>query len=156
MRSLIRQANPTGIAAIVRQQFEVGAQILAAGLVPILEPEVDIRCPDKAEAEKLLKAEILKNLVGLGANERVMLKLTLPENENHYLECIEHAKVLKVVALSGGYPRAEANERLSRNQGMVASFSRALVEGLSADQSDEEFNATLDASIESTFQASGT
>ncbi|MEX1258797.1 MAG: fructose bisphosphate aldolase [Gemmatimonadota bacterium] len=154
MRSVIKLANPTGIAAIVRQQLEVGAQILAAGLVPILEPEVEIKSPEKAKAEALLKAEILKGLESLGGSEHVMLKLTLPEEDNLYRECIEHSNVLKVVALSGGYSRAEANERLSRNRGMVASFSRALVEGLSAGQSDDEFNATLDAAIESIYQAS--
>jgi fructose-bisphosphate aldolase class I len=154
MRSVIKLANPTGISAIVRQQFEVGAQILATGLVPILEPEVDIKSPEKAEAEALMKVEILKGLDSLGGSEHVMLKLTLPEEDNLYRECIEHSNVLKVVALSGGYSRAEANERLSRNRGMVASFSRALVEGLSSGQSDDEFNATLDAAIESIYQAS--
>jgi fructose-bisphosphate aldolase class I len=154
MRSVIKLANSTGISAIVRQQFEVGAQILATGLVPILEPEVDIKSPEKAEAEALMKVEILKGLDSLGGSEHVMLKLTLPEEDNLYRECIEHSNVLKVVALSGGYSRAEANERLSRNRGMVASFSRALVEGLSSGQSDDEFNATLDAAIESIYQAS--
>jgi fructose-bisphosphate aldolase, class I len=154
MRSVIKQANAAGIAAIAQQQFEVGKQILAAGLVPIIEPEVDIKCPDKAEAEDLLKSEILKQLDGLGADSRVMLKLTLPEKDDLYAECIDHPKVLRVVALSGGYSREEANARLARQHNMVASFSRALVEGLSAQQSDEDFDKMLDASIESIYQAS--
>ena len=156
MRSVVKQANPEGIAAIVRQQFEVGRQIIAAGLVPIIEPEVDIRCPDKARAEDLLKAEILKELDALGDDQTVMLKLTLPEKDNFYRECIEHPRVLKVVALSGGYSRDEANAKLARNNGMVASFSRALAEGLTAQQTDEEFTAMLDASIQSIFDASST
>jgi len=156
MRSVIKQANAKGIAAIVKQQFEVGRQIIAAGLVPIIEPEVDIHCPDKAEAEKLLKQGILAELDALNEDQTVMLKLTLPEQDNFYSECIEHPRVLKVVALSGGYSREEANDRLSRNNGMVASFSRALAEGLSAQQSDAEFHATLDASIGSIFAASNT
>jgi fructose-bisphosphate aldolase, class I len=154
MRSVIKQANAAGIAAIAQQQFEVGKQILAAGLVPIIEPEVDIKCPDKAEAEDLLKSEILKQLDGLGADSRVMLKLTLPEKDDLYAECTDHPKVLRVVALSGGYSREEANARLARQHNMVASFSRALVEGLSAQQSDEDFDKMLDASIESIYQAS--
>jgi len=156
MRSVIKQARATGIKAIVDQQFEIGRRIVAAGLVPIIEPEVDIHCPDKAEAEDLLKAEIMQQLDALPEGEMVMLKLTLPEKKNLYADCIEHPRVLKVVALSGGYSRDEANERLSHQNGMVASFSRALTEGLSAQQSDEEFNATLDASIESIYQASKT
>ncbi|NGP53399.1 fructose bisphosphate aldolase [Thioalkalivibrio sp. XN8] len=156
MRSVIKQASPTGIKAIVDQQFEIGRQIVAAGLVPIIEPEVDIHCPDKAAAEDLLKAEIMQQLDALPEGEMVMLKLTLPEQDNLYTDCIEHPRVLKVVALSGGYSRDEANERLARQHGMVASFSRALTEGLSAQQSDEEFNAMLDASIESIYQASKT
>jgi fructose-bisphosphate aldolase, class I len=156
MRSVIKQANKGGIAAVASQQFEVGKQIIAKGLVPIIEPEVDIHCPDKAEAEKLLKADILAELDKLSADQTVMLKLTLPEQENFYRECIEHPRVLKVVALSGGYSRDEANARLARNKGMVASFSRALAEGLTAQQSDAEFNATLDASIQSIFDASNT
>lgn len=156
MRSVIKQASPSGIKAVVDQQFEIGRQIVAAGLVPIIEPEVDIHCPDKAAAEDLLKAEIIKQLDALPEGDMVMLKLTLPEQDNLYADCIEHARVLKVVALSGGYSRDEANERLARQNGMVASFSRALTEGLSAQQSDEEFNATLDASIESIYQASKT
>ena len=156
MRSVIKQASPSGIKAIVEQQFEIGRQIVAAGLVPIIEPEVDIHCPAKAEAEDLLKAEITKQLDALPEGELVMLKLTLPEKDNLYAECIAHPRVLKVVALSGGYSRDEANERLARQHDMVASFSRALTEGLSAQQSDEEFNAMLDASIESIYQASKT
>ena len=156
MRSVIKQANPAGVKAIVDQQFEVGKQILAAGLIPIIEPEVDIHCPDKAEAEALLKAAIMDQLDRLGAADQVMLKLTLPEQDNLYRDCIEHPKVLKVVALSGGYSREEANTRLARQHGMVASFSRALTEGLSAQQTDDEFNQTLDMSIESIFQASAT
>ncbi|MGD8339881.1 MAG: fructose bisphosphate aldolase [Gammaproteobacteria bacterium] len=156
MRSVIKQANEKGIAAIVKQQFDVGKQIIAAGLVPIIEPEVDIHCPDKAEAEKLLKAGILAELDALNEDQTVMLKLTLPEEDNFYRECIEHPRVLKVVALSGGYTREQANDRLARNNGMVASFSRALAEGLTAQQSDEEFHTMLDASIESIFKASST
>jgi len=156
MRSVIKQASASGIKAIVDQQFEIGRQIVAAGLVPIIEPEVDIHCPDKAAAEDLLKAEIMKQLDALPEGEMVMLKLTLPEKTNLYADCIEHPRVLKVVALSGGYSRDEANERLAHQNGMVASFSRALTEGLSAQQSDDEFNAMLDASIESIYQASKT
>ena len=156
MRSVIKQADADGVSAIVKQQFDVGKQILAAGLVPIIEPEVDIHCPDKADAETLLKAAILEELGDLGADQLVMLKLTLPEQDNFYADCIVHPNVLKVVALSGGYTREEANTRLVRNNGMVASFSRALAEGLSAQQSDDEFDALLDASIESIFQASST
>ena len=154
MRSVIKQADPSGIKAVVNQQFEIGRQIVAAGLVPILEPEVDIHCPEKGEAEALLKAEIMAQLDALPDSELVMLKLTLPEQDNLYADCIAHPRVLKVVALSGGYARDEANQRLARQKGMVASFSRALTEGLSAQQSDEDFNATLDASIESIYQAS--
>jgi len=156
MRSVIKQANAKGIKAIVDQQFEIGRRIVAAGLVPIIEPEVDIKCPDKAGAEKILHAEIMKHLDELSANETVMLKLTLPEKDNLYADCIAHPNVARVVALSGGYSRDEANERLSRQNGMVASFSRALAEGLSAQQSDAEFNATLDASIASIAAASAT
>jgi fructose-bisphosphate aldolase class I len=156
MRSVIKQANPAGIAAIVSQQFEVGRQIIAKGLIPIIEPEVDIHCPNKAEAENLLKAAMLSELDKLGDDQTVMLKLTLPEKNNFYRECIEHPRVLKVVALSGGYSRDEANEKLARNHGMVASFSRALAEGLTAQQSEQEFNAMLDTSIQSIFDASNT
>lgn len=156
MRSVIKQANPKGIQAVVDQQFAVGRQIIAAGLVPIIEPEVDINCPDKAGAEKLLKAAILAQLDKLPEGQLVMLKLTLPEMDNHYADCIAHPRVLKVVALSGGYSRDKANERLARQHGMVASFSRALTEGLTAQQSDQEFNQALDRAIESIFQASKT
>jgi fructose-bisphosphate aldolase class I len=156
MRSVIKQANATGIDAIVKQQFEVGRQIVAAGLVPIIEPEIDIHCPDKAEAEDLLHTRIMAELNSLESSELVMLKLTLPEQDNLYSDCIAHPNVARVVALSGGYSRDEANSRLTRNIGMVASFSRALAEGLTAQQSDDDFNAMLDASIESIFQASGT
>ncbi|MEL6302505.1 MAG: fructose bisphosphate aldolase [Pseudomonadota bacterium] len=156
MRSVIKQANAAGIAKIVAQQFEVGKQIVAAGLVPIIEPEVDIHCPEKAEAEAILKAEIMKHLDQLGDDELVMLKLTLPEQDDLYGDCVAHARVLKVVALSGGYSREEANARLARQPGMIASFSRALSEGLSAQQSDDEFNATLDASIDAIVTASRT
>ncbi len=156
MRSVIKEANPAGIKAVVDQQFEIGRQIVAAGLVPIIEPEVDIHCPDKEGAEEILHAAIMDQLNGLKDDEIVMLKLTLPEKDNLYADCIAHPNVARVVALSGGYSREEANERLSRQKGMVASFSRALAEGLSAQQSDEEFNATLDASIASIFKASKT
>ena len=138
------------------QQFEIGRRIVAAGLVPIIEPEVDIHCPDKAEAEDLLLAAILKQLGSLGADEIVMLKLTLPEKDNLYAECIAHPNVARVVALSGGYSRDEANARLARQKGMIASFSRALAEGLTAQQSDEAFNATMDRSIASIAAASAT
>ncbi len=154
MRSVIKQANPAGVKALVKQQFEIGKQIVAAGLVPIIEPEVDIHCPQKAEAEKLLKAALLEELDALAADQLVMLKLTLPETGGFYTDCINHPNVVKVVALSGGYSREEANNRLSKNPRMVASFSRALAEGLKAQQSDSEFNAMLDTSIESIYQAS--
>jgi fructose-bisphosphate aldolase class I len=156
MRSVIKQANPAGIKEIVRQQCDLAKQILSAGLVPIIEPEVDIRCPEKAKAEALLKDAVLKELNGLATNQLVMLKLTIPEQDDFYLDCIRHRNVLRVVALSGGYTREEANNRLRRNHGLVASFSRALVEGLSAQQSDAEFNAMLDKSIQSIFDASNT
>jgi fructose-bisphosphate aldolase class I len=156
MRSVINQANAKGIKAIAEQQFEVGKQIIAAGLVPIIEPEVNIKCPDKAEAEKLLHAEIVKQLNSLAPDQLVMLKLTLPEKDNLFADCIAHDNVVRVVALSGGYSRDEANERLSRNHGMVASFSRALSEGLKAQQSKKEFDAMLDASIASIAAASAT
>jgi fructose-bisphosphate aldolase class I len=156
MRSFIKQANPAGIKNIVDQQFELAAQIIAAGLVPIVEPEIDIHCPEKAKAEELLKAAILEKLNQLPSGQLVMLKLTLPEENNFYAEFVKHPKVLRVVALSGGYSRDEANNRLRRNRGVVASFSRALAEGLSAQQSAAEFNATLDKSIQSIFEASNT
>lgn len=156
MRSVIKQADPAGIRAIVDQQFAIGKQIIAAGLVPIIEPEVDIKCPDKAAAEDLLKKELLAQLDRLSEGQLVMLKLTLPEQDNLYAECIAHPRVLKVVALSGGYSRDEANRRLARQNNMVASFSRALTEGLTAQQSDAQFDAALDAAIESIYQASKT
>jgi fructose-bisphosphate aldolase class I len=154
MRSVVKFGNKAGIDAIVAQQFEVGKQILAAGLMPIIEPEVDINSPEKAQAEALLKAAILSQLDALDADQTVMLKLTLPEETDFYSELVEHPKVLKVVALSGGYNRQEANRRLSENKGIIASFSRALTEGVSAKQSDDEFNATLDEAIEGIYQAS--
>ncbi|MCC7490508.1 MAG: fructose bisphosphate aldolase [Gammaproteobacteria bacterium] len=156
MRSVIKQANAAGIGRIVAQQFEVGRQILAAGLVPIIEPEVDIKCPDKAGAEAMLKAAMMKELDALPAGKRVMLKLTLPEQDNLYADCIAHRGVLRVVALSGGYSREESNRRLARQHGMIASFSRALVEGLTAQQTDAQFDEAMDASIQSTFEASRT
>ncbi len=156
MRSVIKQANAKGIQAVVDQQFEIGRQIIAAGLVPIIEPEVDIKCPDKAAAEGLLKAAIMAKLDELPAGQLVMLKLTLPEADNLYADCIRHPNVLKVVALSGGYSREEANARLARQKGMVASFSRALTEGLTAQQSDAQFNAALDSAIQSIYEASRT
>jgi fructose-bisphosphate aldolase class I len=154
MRSVIKQANAAGIEAIVKQQFDIGKQIVAAGLVPIIEPEVDIHAPNKEQAEELLKAAITKELNALKPDQKVMLKLTIPTKDNLYADLIKHPNVLRVVALSGGYSRAEANEKLARNNGMTASFSRALAEGLSAQQSDAEFNATLDASIDSIYRAS--
>jgi fructose-bisphosphate aldolase class I len=153
MRSVVKLANHEGIKAVVEQQFAVGKQILDAGLVPIIEPEVDINSPEKAEAEALLKLEILTQLNLLG-DEKVMLKLTLPTEANFYKELVDHPKVIKVVALSGGYSRDDANAKLAENQGMIASFSRALTEGVSAQQNDEEFEATLDAAIEGIYQAS--
>jgi fructose-bisphosphate aldolase class I len=154
MRSVIKQANAAGIKKIVRQQFETAATIIAAGLVPIVEPEVDIRCPEKAKAEELLRGSLLKELSELPAGQQVMLKLTLPEQDDFYAELIKRPNVVRVVALSGGYSREEANARLRRNHGIVASFSRALVEGLTAQQTDAEFNAMLDASIRSIYEAS--
>jgi fructose-bisphosphate aldolase, class I len=156
MRSVIKSANPAGIKAIVAQQFEIGRRIVAAGLTPIIEPEIDINAPDKAEAEALLKAQLLANLDKLDSKELVMFKLTLPEKPNFYSACQKHPNMVRVVALSGGYSREEANRRLAQNNGMIASFSRALTEGLTAQQSDEEFNAMLDASIQSIFDASKT
>jgi fructose-bisphosphate aldolase, class I len=156
MRSVIKHANAAGIQDIVNQQFDVAGQVSAAGLVPIIEPEVDIHCPDKAEAEEVLKAALLAALNALPGEQLVMLKLTLPEQDDFYAACIRHPKVVRVVALSGGYTREEANRRLRRQHGMVASFSRALVEGLTAQQSDAEFNARLDTYIQSIFEASNT
>jgi len=156
MRSVISQASPSGIKAIAAQQFEIGRHIVSRGLVPILEPEVDIHCPDKRRAEELLEREIMQGLDALDDDEFVMLKLTIPDEDNLYRDAIEHPNTVRVVALSGGYSRDEANERLSRQHGMVASFSRALSEGLFASQSNEEFDATMDASIQSIFEASMT
>ena len=154
MRSVINQANAAGIKAIVDQQFEVAEQILAAGLVPIVEPEVDIHCPEKAKAEALLKTGLLEKVNKLPAGQLVMIKITLPEQADFYTELVKHPKVLKVVALSGGYSLQEGNDRLRKNHGVVASFSRALVEGLSAQQNDAEFNAMLDGTIQSIYEAS--
>ena len=156
MRSFIKQASEAGIKGVVNQQFELAAQIIAAGLMPIVEPEVDIHCPEKVRAEELLKAAILEKLNQLPPGHAVMLKLTLPEQDDFYAEFVKHPKVLRVVALSGGYSREEANNRLRRNHGVTASFSRALAEGLSAQQSDAEFNAIIDKSIQSIFEASNT
>jgi fructose-bisphosphate aldolase class I len=156
MRSVIKEANKAGIDAVVAQQFAVGRQILAAGLVPIIEPEVDINSATKKEAEVLLKAALLAELNAQPADQPVMLKLTLPEVDDFYQELVKHPSVLRVVALSGGYSREESNQRLSRNHGVIASFSRALTEGLSAKQSEAEFNATLDSTIQGIFDASRT
>ena len=154
MRSVIKQANPAAIKDIVQQQFNIARQISDAGLVPIIESEVDIHCPGKAEAEARLKANILEGLNGLPAGQQVMLKLTLPEQPDFYADFVRHPRVVRVVALSGGYTRQEADDRLRKNHGVVASFSRALLEGLSVHQTDAEFNAMLDASIKSIYQAS--
>ena len=154
MRSFIKKANAAGIKDIVNQQFDAAWQIIAAGLVPIIEPEVDIHCPEKTKAEGLLKAALLEKLNQLPAGQLVMLKLTLPEQDDFYAECVTQPKVVRVVALSGGYSQREVNKRLRRNHGIVASFSRALVEGLSVQQSDVEYNARLDESIQSIFDAS--
>ena len=147
---------PKGIKGIVDQQFEVGLRIVAAGLVPIIEPEVDIHSPEKAAAEALLRTNLLAHLNRLNPEQKVMFKLTLPEEDNFYADCVAHPNLIKVVALSGGYSREEANSRMSRNNGVVASFSRALTEGLTAQQSDDEFNGLLDGSIGSIFDASQT
>jgi fructose-bisphosphate aldolase class I len=155
-RSVIKLANPKGIEAIAAQQFEVGAQVLGHGLVPILEPEIDIKSPEKAKAEELLKQALLSGLGGVPDGQQIMFKLTLPETDGFYQELVDHPKVLRVVALSGGYSREEANARLSRNPGVVASFSRALTEGLTAQQSDEEFDALLDSAVSSIAAASNT
>ena len=154
MRSVISSANPVGVSAVVSQQFEVGHQILSAGLVPIIEPEVDIHAPDKAEAEEMLRDAILNELASVDADSPVMLKLTLPEVDGLYDVFVNHDSVVRVVALSGGYSREVANERLSRNRGVIASFSRALTEDLAAGQTDAEFDAMLDRSIEGIYQAS--
>ncbi|MFM8825974.1 MAG: class I fructose-bisphosphate aldolase, partial [Actinomycetota bacterium] len=154
MRSVIKAASTAGIEAVVAQQFEVARQIIGHGLVPIIEPEVDINIPDKAEAEAILHASIAAHLDTLGADQPVMLKLTLPDTDNLYADFVSHARVVRVVALSGGYSREDANSRLSRNKGMIASFSRALSEGLSAQQSDAEFDSVLDATIAGIYAAS--
>lgn len=154
MRSFIKQANASGIKDIVNQQFEAARRIVAAGLVPIIEPEVDIHCPEKANAEGMLNAALLDKLNELPVGQLVMLKVTLPEQNDLYAECVTHPKVVRVLALSGGYSREECNNRLRRNHGIVASFSRALVEGLSVKQSDAEYNTLLDESIQSIFEAS--
>ena len=156
MRSVIKVANAKGVSEVVAQQFAVGRQILAAGLVPIIEPEVDINSPSKREAEVLLKAALLKELNAQPADQPVMLKLTLPEEDNFYLDLVKHPSVLRVVALSGGYSRDDANTKLGKNNGVIASFSRALTEGLSAQQSDTAFNAALDSAIASIYAASNT
>ena len=154
MRSVINRADPAGIKEVVNQQFELAAQILEAGLVPIVEPEVDIHSPDKARAEELLKTALIEKLNKLSTEQLVSLKLTLPEQDSFYIDCVRHPNVVRVLALSGGYSLEEGNARLSRNYGVVASFSRALVEGLLVHQSDSEFNAVLDATILSIFEAS--
>ncbi len=154
MRSVIKAASKSGIEAVVAQQFEVARQIIGHGLVPIIEPEVDINIPDKAEAEAILHSSIAAHLDSLTADQPVMLKLTLPDSDNLYADFVSHARVVRVVALSGGYSREDANARLSRNKGMIASFSRALSEGLSAQQSDAEFDSVLDATIAGIYAAS--
>lgn len=156
MRSVIKLANQAGVDAVVAQQFEVGKQILAAGLVPIIEPEVDINSSEKAEAEALLRTALLAQLDALNSDQLVMLKLTLPESADFYQPCVDHPNVLKVVALSGGYSRDDANAKLAQNHGVIASFSRALTEGSSAQQSESEFDMKLDSAIESIYQASKT
>jgi fructose-bisphosphate aldolase class I len=154
MRSVIKLADPAGVDAVVDQQFAVGQQIVDAGLVPIIEPEVDIHSPSKAEAEVMLRRALLTRLDGVAEGQHVMLKLTIPTEDGLYGELLAHPRVLRVVALSGGYSRDDANARLARNPGMIASFSRALTEGLTAQQTDDEFDATLDAAIESIYRAS--
>jgi fructose-bisphosphate aldolase, class I len=154
MRSFIKLADKKGVSAVITQQFEIGRRILAAGLVPIIEPEIDIRSPEKAKAEALLKSGILAELDALPADQSVMLKLTLPDEDDFYADLVSHPKVVRVVALSGGYSREEACDRLARNHGVIASFSRALTEGLTKQQSDKEFDAELDKSIASIFKAS--
>ncbi|WP_339265193.1 fructose bisphosphate aldolase [Paenibacillus sp. FSL R5-0744] len=154
MRSVIKEANPSGIKKVVEQQFEVGKQILEAGLVPIIEPEVDIHSADKTASEKLLKEELSAQLSKLGQDVKVMLKLSIPTENNFYRELMDDPHVLRIVALSGGYTQAEANDKLAHNQGLIASFSRALSQGLSSGQSDEEFNALLSKSVEAIYAAS--
>ena len=154
MRSVIKTASLSGVKAVVDQQFEIGKRIVAAGLVPILEPEVDINSATKGEAEQMLLELLMENINGLATGQNIMLKLSLPNLDDHYTPCVQHPNVVRVVALSGGYSRDDANAKLTRNQGMTASFSRALTEGISSGQSDEQFNNTLDSTIESIFQAS--
>ena len=156
MRSVIKFANQTGVADVVHQQFEIGKQIISAGLVPIIEPEVDIKSPEKSAAEILLKTEITKQLNALNGDQNVMLKLTLPNETGFYAELVKHPRVVRVVALSGGYSREEANKKLAQNHGVIASFSRALTEGLSAQQSETQFNGALDAAIQAIYEASNT
>jgi fructose-bisphosphate aldolase class I len=154
MRAVIKQANSASIKNIVSQQFEIARQIIAADLIPIIEPEIDIHCPDKSTAETLLKTAILEKLNGLQTGQQVMLKFTLPERADLYADCVHHPRVLRLVALSGGYTREEADDRLRKNHGVVASFSRALLEGLSNNQTDAEFDTRLDGSIRSIYEAS--
>ncbi|MEY3413793.1 MAG: hypothetical protein RJA79_668 [Actinomycetota bacterium] len=156
MRSVIKLGNKTGISDVVKQQFEIGKKIISAGLVPIIEPEVDIKSPEKSDAEVLLKAEILDQLNSLVGDQNVMLKLTLPNEPGFYAELVKHPRVVRVVALSGGYSREDANKKLAQNQGVIASFSRALTEGLSAQQSENQFNGTLDAAVQAIYEASNT
>jgi fructose-bisphosphate aldolase class I len=156
MRSVINLANATGIEAVVSQQFEIGKEIIAGGLIPIIEPEVNIKSEQKAQAEEILKSSLVNHLNKLGENQTVMLKLSLPTKPNLYQELVNHPRVLKVVALSGGYSRDDANKMLADNNGVIASFSRALTEGLSAKQSDDQFDAMLDSTIQSIFNASVT
>ena len=156
MRSVIKLANKTGVADVVRQQFEIGKEIVSAGLVPIIEPEVDIKSPEKSAAEVILKSEILAQLDSLNGEQDVMLKLTLPNESGFFDALVKHPRVIRVVALSGGYSREEANKQLARNRGVIASFSRALTEGLSAKQTESQFNGALDAAIQSIFEASNT
>ena len=156
MRSVIKLGNKTGISDVVKQQFEIGKEILNAGLVPIIEPEVDIKSPEKSDAEILLKAEILDQLNSLAGEQNVMLKLTLPNETGFYAELVKHPRVVRVVALSGGYSREDANKKLAQNHGVIASFSRALTEGLSAQQSETQFNGTLDTTVQAIYEASNT
>lgn len=154
MRSVIKEANPEGIRNVVEQQFEIGKRIIAAGLVPIIEPEVDIHSADKAESEQLLKEEIRKQIELLPSEARIMLKLSIPTNDDFYRDLMDDPRIVRVVALSGGYERDDANARLARNHGLIASFSRALAEGLTAQQSDEEFNQLLSGTVQSIYEAS--
>ena len=156
MRSVIKKATGSGIKDVVEQQFDIGKEVLASGLVPIIEPEVDIGCPEKGKAEGLLRDQLMKHLDTLPEGSEVILKLTLPQTDDFYADCISHDRTLRVVALSGGYSRGESNERLSRQKGMIASFSRALTEGLRVDQTEDEFNSMLDSSITSIVEASKT